>query len=81
MDWRSIKDFYLLLGEPVTLSGQELLEAGKEKKNTQIRRMILTHKKVRYEREERSQFLLDASCTLGVQDLEGAKNNVLGVST
>lgn len=27
------------------------------------------------------QFLLDGSCTLGVQDFEGAKNNVLWVST
>lgn len=26
-----------------------------------------------------SQFLLDAPCTLRVQDLEGAENNVLGV--
>lgn len=80
---------YLLLGEPVALSGQELLEAersrqvGVTKSESTLSWMSLFDIEIVQSQKKRkcSQILLDASCSLGVQDLEGAKNNILGVST
>lgn len=72
----SICELYLLLGEPVALSGQQLLEAAKEK---QADLNDWLYERWRTRGRASVQFLLDASCTLGVQDLEGAENDVLGV--
>lgn len=73
---------YLILGEPVALSGQELLKAGKGRQimSSGHRNEFCLNMLGEHFQHKGSQFLLDGSGTLRVQDLKGAKNNVLGVS-
>lgn len=75
-NWRA----YLLSGEPVALGGQELFKTENDTWIT-INTKIRTAKAVTAEGKlQLLQFLLDAASALGVQDLESAHNNVLGIS-
>lgn len=69
---------YLLSGEPVTLGGQELFKTEEDQRITINATLKAVHAVVT--EGKCLQFLLDAASALGVQDLESAHDNILGIS-
>ncbi len=73
---------HLLCGEPVALSGQKLLKAGKRENEYQLDMETLIFAHGNREWFNKSlQVLLDQACGLWVQHLEGRHDDVFRVST
>lgn len=79
-EWERNWGAYLLSGEPVALGGQELFKTEEDtwitiNTTVKIAEVVTAEGKLQL-----LQFLLDAASALGVQDLESAHDNVLGIS-